>query len=83
MALSVYLLALSLQTLPLGTAYSIWTGIGAVGAVIYGILFFSESKDILKILFVMMIIGGIIGLKLTTSDKPQNKQQETTENIGN
>lgn len=70
MAASVYLLAASLKTLPLGTAYSVWTGIGAVGAVIYGIFFLDESKDILKLLFVMLIIGGIVGLKLVAGDTP-------------
>ncbi len=66
MAISIYLLAVSLKTLPLGTAYTVWTGIGAIGAVIYGILVFGESKDIIRILFVIMIVGGIIGLKVTS-----------------
>jgi len=66
MAMSIYLLAISLKTLPLGTAYTVWTGIGAIGTVIYGILVFGESKDLLRILFVIMIVGGIVGLKVTS-----------------
>ncbi len=70
MALSVYLLAVALKSLPLGTAYTIWTGIGAVGTVIYGIMVFGESKDFLKILFVLMIVGGIVGLRSITKETP-------------
>lgn len=66
MAISIYLLAISLKTLPLGTAYTVWTGIGAIGTVIYGIMVFGESKDLLRILFVIMIVGGIVGLKITS-----------------
>jgi quaternary ammonium compound-resistance protein SugE len=66
MAISIYLLAISLKTLPLGTAYTVWTGIGAIGTVIYGIMVFGESKDLLKMLFVIMIIGGIVGLRITS-----------------
>ena len=64
MAASILLLSLALKVLPLGVAYPIWTGIGAVGTVILGILLFDESRDILKILFILMIITGIIGLRL-------------------
>lgn len=66
MTISIYLLAISLKTLPLGTAYTVWTGIGAIGTVIYGIMVFGESKDLLRILFVIMIVGGIVGLKITS-----------------
>lgn len=69
MALSIYLLAIALKSLPLGTAYTVWTGIGAIGAVIYGMIMFDEPKDILRILFVMMIIAGIVGLKAITVSK--------------
>lgn len=69
MALSIYLLAIALRTLPLGTAYTVWTGIGAVGAVVYGMIMFHEPKDILRILFVLMIIAGIVGLKVITATK--------------
>jgi quaternary ammonium compound-resistance protein SugE len=69
MALSIYLLAIALRSLPLGTAYTIWTGIGAIGAVVFGMLMFDEPKDILRILFVLMIIAGIVGLKVITATK--------------
>lgn len=64
MAASILLLSLALKVLPLGIAYPIWTGIGAAGTVILGILLFDESRDLLKILFILMIITGIIGLRL-------------------
>lgn len=66
MLLSVYLLGVSLKTLPLGTAYTIWTGIGAVGAVLLGVLLFGESADLRRLLCVGLIIAGVIGLKLLT-----------------
>ena len=53
MAISIYLLSLSLKTLPIGIAYSIWTGIGAIGTVIMGMIFFDESKEVLKIIFIL------------------------------
>lgn len=66
MIISFGFLSISLKTLPLGTAYAIWTGIGAIGTVIVGILLFGEPQSILRILFVMLIITGIIGLKITS-----------------
>ena len=65
MILSYVFLSLGAKELPIGTAYAVWTGIGAVGTVIYGILFFNEPRDFLRILFIFMIIVGIIGLRLT------------------
>lgn len=62
--LSFYLLSQSLQTLPIGIAYAIWTGIGSVGSVIIGMLFFNESKDIKRIMLISGIVISIIGLKL-------------------
>jgi len=50
----------------IGTAYAVWTGIGAVGTALYGILFFNESKEVLRILFLLLIFAGIIGLKFTS-----------------
>ena len=64
MALSVFLLALSVKTLPLGTAYAVWTGIGAVGTVIAGIILFHDSASIPRILCLILILCGITGLKL-------------------
>lgn len=66
MAISIYFLALALKTLPLGVAYSVWTGIGAIGTVILGMILFEESKEVLKIVFILMIVAGIVGLKLIT-----------------
>lgn len=65
MILSYVFLSLGVKNLPIGTAYAVWTGIGAVGTTIYGILFFDEPKDLLRILFIFLIIIGIIGLKIT------------------
>lgn len=66
MIISFGFLSISLKTLPLGTAYAIWTGIGAIGTVIVGILLFGEVQSVARILFVVLIICGIIGLKLTS-----------------
>lgn len=68
MAGSFYFLSKSLTTLPIGTAYAVWTGIGAVGTVILGIFLFGESRDILRILCLLLIISGIIGLKMVSVD---------------
>ncbi len=57
-------LALAMRTLPLGTAYAVWTGIGTVGTVIVGMIFFGESTAILRILCLLLIVSGIVGLKL-------------------
>lgn len=63
---SLYLLALALRDLPVGVGYAVWAGIGAIGSVLVGILFFKESKGWLKIFFVCLVILGIVGLKLST-----------------
>jgi quaternary ammonium compound-resistance protein SugE len=65
MIVSVLLLALATRSLPIGTAYAIWTGIGAVGAVILGITLFGDSAAPLRLLCVALIVAGIVGLKLT------------------
>jgi quaternary ammonium compound-resistance protein SugE len=64
MVISVWLLAIAMKVLPLGTAYAIWVGIGAVGAVIIGIVLFGDSTSVPRLVSVMLIIAGIIGLKL-------------------
>ena len=66
MGVSLYLLALALRTLPIGTGYAVWTGIGTVGAAILGIFLFNESREISRILCILLIVAGIIGLKLTS-----------------
>jgi quaternary ammonium compound-resistance protein SugE len=68
MAISLYLLALALRTLPVGTGYAVWTGIGTVGAAILGILLFNESREITRIFCILLIVAGIIGLKLISPD---------------
>ena len=65
-AASMFLLALAAKTIPIGTAYAIWVGIGAVGAVILGILLFDEPRDLARLLFVGLLIVSLVGLKLTT-----------------
>lgn len=66
MVASLWMLSLAMKTIPLGTAYGVWTGIGAVGSVLVGMFLLGEPKDALRLFFVAMIIGGIIGLKVTT-----------------
>lgn len=68
MVASVVLLGWSLKTLPLGTAYAVWTGIGAVGTAILGVYLFDESRDILRFVCIGLIVAGIVGLKLVTPD---------------
>ena len=63
---SVFLIENAAKVLPVGTAYAVWTGIGAVGAVILGIVVYHEPVSALRILFLFLIIAGIIGLNLTT-----------------
>jgi quaternary ammonium compound-resistance protein SugE len=66
MALSVVLLGLAMRSLPVGTAYAVWTGIGAVGTVILGIVLFAEPANAARLACVGLIVAGILGLKLTS-----------------
>lgn len=61
---SVFLLGLALRALPLGTAYAIWTGIGTVGTVIWGIMMLDEPASVARLVCIAMIVAGIAGLKL-------------------
>ncbi|WP_250472643.1 quaternary ammonium compound efflux SMR transporter SugE [Caballeronia sp. GAFFF1] len=63
---SFVLLALAMRQLPLGTAYAVWTGIGAVGAFVFGIVFMGEAVSAARIVSAVLIIAGLIGLKLTS-----------------
>lgn len=63
---SFYFLSLSVKTLPIGTAYAVWTGIGATGTAILGMVFFNESRELLRLASIALIILGVIGLKLST-----------------
>jgi len=65
MAGSVWLLSRSLQSLPLGTAYTVWTGIGAVGTVLVGMALFGESRDALRMVSVLLVVAGVVGLRLS------------------
>jgi quaternary ammonium compound-resistance protein SugE len=65
-ALSFGLMALALRSLPFGTAYAVWTGIGAAGSIIVGMLMFSESTDPVRILCLTLIVAGMVGLKLNS-----------------
>ncbi len=65
MVISVVLLGLAMRSLPVGTAYAVWTGIGAVGTVLLGILLFNEPATTGRIACIVLIVSGILGLKLT------------------
>jgi quaternary ammonium compound-resistance protein SugE len=66
--ISFYLLMVALKTLPVGTAYAVWTGMGAAGVAILGIILFKESTDVLRLVSIALVIIGIIGLRLTHAD---------------
>ncbi|KMM86477.1 quaternary ammonium compound-resistance protein SugE [Pseudomonas taetrolens] len=66
MVVSLGLLGLAMKELPLGTAYAIWTGVGAVGTVIAGIILFGESMALFRLASVALIIAGLVGLKMST-----------------
>lgn len=66
MAVSVGLLGVAMKDLPVGTAYSIWVGVGSVGTVILGIILFGEPVNLTRVLSIALIVAGIIGLKLAT-----------------
>src|SRR3990172_9999994 len=70
MAVSLFLLAQALKTLPVGTGYAVWTGIGSVGTVVLGIVLLGESRDGLRLLCLALIVVGIVGLKLVTVTWP-------------
>ena len=65
--LSFLFLNKAIQSIPMGTAYAVWTGIGATGTVIIGILFFKEPADLWRVVFIVLLIGSILGLKLVSS----------------
>ncbi len=67
MIVSMYLLSISIKFIPVGTAYAVWTGIGAAGTALLSIWLFKESTDPLRLLFIGFILVGIIGLKVVSS----------------
>ena len=68
MLLSVVLLAIAMKTLPLGTSYTVWVGIGAIGAFILGVTMFGESLNPLRVIAVLLIFAGVILLKVATKE---------------
>jgi len=66
MAVSMVLLAQALRTIPVGTGYAIWTGIGAAGTAVMGIVLFGESRQALRLLCIALIVAGIVGLKFSS-----------------
>ena len=66
-AASMFLLAVAARTIPIGTAYAVWVGIGAVGAVILGIILFDEPRDAGRLFFVALLVVSLIGLKFTAA----------------
>ncbi|GMU94544.1 quaternary ammonium compound efflux SMR transporter SugE [Ignavibacterium album] len=69
MVISMGLLAYAVRHIPVGTAYAVWTGIGAVGTAILGIILFNESKEFVRIFFIFLIVVGIVGLKIFSVDQ--------------
>ncbi len=65
--LSMYLLSQALKSLPVGSAYAVWTGIGAAGTAIVGMLWLGESRDVLKLVSLVLLLAGIIGLRITST----------------
>jgi len=66
MIVSIGLLGIAMKTLPVGTAYAVWVGVGAVGTVLLGIVLFGEPANALRVASIVLIVAGIVGLKLAT-----------------
>ncbi len=64
MIVSVWLLAIALKSIPVGTGYAVWVGIGAVGAAIGGVVLFGESRSLPRVVCILLIVAGVLGLKL-------------------
>jgi quaternary ammonium compound-resistance protein SugE len=69
MVMSVWLLSVAMKTIPVGTAYAVWTGIGAIGVAVMGMVLFGESRDILRMICLFLILSGIVGLKWVSSSQ--------------
>src|SRR5215510_3503407 len=70
MIASFGLLAAALKTIPVGTGYAVWTGIGAAGTAIIGMAFLGESREVLRIVCILLIVAGVIGLRLASTAQP-------------
>ena len=68
MGASVWMLAIALRTIPVGTGYAVWTGVGAVGTAILGMYLFNESREVARLVCIGLIVAGIVGLKLVTPE---------------
>ena len=68
MAVSVFLLAQAVREIPIGTGYAVWTGIGAVGTAVLGMILFGESREWLRLVCILLIVTGIVGLKVFSSE---------------
>jgi len=68
MAASFWLLSIAMKTIPVGTAYAVWTGIGATGVAALGMLLMGESREIIRVLCLLLIVAGIVGLKLVAPE---------------
>lgn len=67
---SFWFLSMAIRKIPLGTAYAIWVGIGALGVAIVGVVWFKESRDFWRLFFIGLIVLGVVGLKLVSRDEP-------------
>ncbi len=65
----MYLLSLATRSIPVGTAYAVWVGIGAIGTAIYGMLMLGEDRSLLRVMCFLLILAGIVGLKLLSSSR--------------
>ncbi|ARM31861.1 multidrug efflux SMR transporter [Prosthecochloris sp. HL-130-GSB] len=70
MLISLWMLSLAMKTLPAGTAYAVWTGIGAAGVALIGMFVFGESRELLRIFCIFLIVVGVVGLRLVSSGQP-------------
>ncbi len=68
LSFSMIFLAQAVRTLPIGTAYAVWTGIGAIGTATLGIILFGESRDLVRLASILLIVAGIVGLGIASSD---------------
>lgn len=64
--ISFYLLSVAMKSLPVGTAYAVWTGIGAAGTAVLGILLLEESGDVFRVISITLIVAGVVGLRLSS-----------------
>ena len=71
MIASFALLAQALKTIPIGTGYAVWTGIGAAGTALFGMAFLGESREVLRIVCIVLIVAGVLGLKFASATGPR------------